>query len=111
MGFHFYTTSPTERDFAIKNYGFLSEGILGYVAQMPMTFMIKPNNPSLGFANALPWYRLFKPTLGDHFYTTSPKERDNVVANFGYVSEGIACYVLATNVPESQYADYDIRSR
>ncbi len=33
--------------------------------------------------------------IGDHFYTISVAERDNASRDFGYVSEGIACYVLA----------------
>src|SRR6266511_3744605 len=32
--------------------------------------------------------------VGDHFYTTSAPERDNAVANLGYINEGIACDVL-----------------
>jgi hypothetical protein len=33
-----------------------------------------------------------RPT-GDHFYTTSAPERDNALANIGYVSENVACWV------------------
>jgi hypothetical protein len=33
---------------------------------------------------------------GDHFYTTSTTERDNALAFYGYVLEGIACYVFET---------------
>lgn len=39
----------------------------------------------------VPLYRL--QGHGDHFYTTSAQERDNAIAQYGYVSEGIACYV------------------
>jgi hypothetical protein len=31
--------------------------------------------------------------VGDHFYTTSAAERDNAIAFYGYVPEGIACFV------------------
>ena len=41
-----------------------------------------------------PLHRLYCANTGDHFYTTSAVERDNAVAMFGYVSEGIACYVF-----------------
>src|SRR5262249_5611002 len=41
-------------------------------------------------------YRLFNPTSGDHFYTTSAAERDSAVASFGYQNEGIAGYVFAS---------------
>ena len=30
--------------------------------------------------------------VGDHFYTTSAAERDNAVANLGYVDESVACW-------------------
>src|SRR6266508_3990202 len=30
--------------------------------------------------------------VGDHFYTPSTAERDNAVANLGYVDEGVACW-------------------
>lgn len=39
----------------------------------------------------VPLYRL--QGHGDHFYTTSESERDNAISSYGYVSEGIACYV------------------
>lgn len=39
----------------------------------------------------VPLYRL--QGNGDHFYTTSASERDNAIAQYGYTSEGIACYV------------------
>jgi hypothetical protein len=37
--------------------------------------------------------------VGDHFYTTSAAERDNAIANFGYSSEGVACYVFDSQAP------------
>src|SRR2546421_1250785 len=42
---------------------------------------------------AVPFFRLLSQTTGDHFYTTSKDERSNAIARFGYVAEGIACYV------------------
>ena len=33
------------------------------------------------------------PASGDHFYTTSAAERDNAVAELGYLNEGVACHV------------------
>jgi 2,5-diketo-D-gluconate reductase B len=41
-----------------------------------------------------PLLRVFNPTSGDHFYTTSVAERDNAVANGGYRDEGVACHVF-----------------
>jgi cold shock CspA family protein len=42
----------------------------------------------------VPLLRAFNRTSGDHFYTTSAAERDNVVAKSGYVDEGVACHVF-----------------
>ena len=33
--------------------------------------------------------------IGDHFYTTSAPEGDNAVRQYGYQTEGVACYVFA----------------
>lgn len=45
-------------------------------------------------SNLVPFYRLYNPTVSDHFYTTSRSEADNAVRRLGYSDEGIACYVL-----------------
>jgi Repeat of unknown function (DUF5648)/Metallo-peptidase family M12B Reprolysin-like len=39
--------------------------------------------------------RAFSPASGDHFYSTDVAERDNAVANLGYLDEGVACHVFA----------------
>jgi hypothetical protein len=78
-----YTTARIRVDvipFGLYN----SEGIACYV------FSFQP-------ASTTPLYRLFNPSNGDHFYTTSAAERDGAVANFGYTSEGIACYVFGSS--------------
>jgi hypothetical protein len=36
---------------------------------------------------------------GDHFYTLSAAERDNALAQFGYIDEGIACNAFAWQAP------------
>jgi hypothetical protein len=33
---------------------------------------------------------------GDHFYTTARTERDGAIALYGYIDEGIACYVYSS---------------
>jgi hypothetical protein len=43
-----------------------------------------------------PLYRLRN--SAEHFYTISERERDEAIANYGYLYEGIACYVLAEPV-------------
>jgi hypothetical protein len=77
---HFYTTSLTERDNAIDNLGYQSEGAACYVF-------------AGATAGAVPLHRLFNPTSGDHFYTTSDQERNTAIANSGYQSEADACFV------------------
>lgn len=42
---------------------------------------------------AVPLYRAYHPPTNNHFFTLNAGERDNAVASFGYVSEGIAGYV------------------
>jgi hypothetical protein len=93
MSDHFYTTSPDERDRAIRNSEYRFEMIACNVA------------PTEAMPQSIPLYRLFKylsrfsgdPT-GDHFYTTSVTERDNATT-LGYRYEFIACYVFDNPVP------------
>jgi arylamine N-acetyltransferase len=80
IGEHFYTTSEAERDNAVSNLGYQSEGIACYVYASQAS-------------GAIPLFRLIAPN-GNHFYTTSEAERQNAISSFGYQSEGIACYVL-----------------
>ena len=47
----------------------------------------------------VPLYRLWKPEVGDHVYTTSEEERDTAVSALGYRSEGVACYVFDWSAP------------
>ena len=42
-----------------------------------------------------PLYRLRNPPPDAHFYTTSAAERDNAIAAYGFVDEGIAGYIWA----------------
>jgi hypothetical protein len=83
IGDHFFTTSEGERDNAIANVGYLSEGIACWVPSVPQQ------------VGRVPFYRLFRDENGDHFYTTSAAERDNAIASFGYVFEGVAADVFA----------------
>ncbi|TDL16762.1 hypothetical protein BD410DRAFT_794966 [Rickenella mellea] len=87
VGDHFYTTDFGELVNAINNGGYASEGSAGSVfsAQTPSAFTV-------------PFFRLFNPAVSDHFYTTSAAERNNAVANGGYISEGTAASVFATQV-------------
>ena len=88
VGHHFYTTSVAERDNAIANYGYTSEGTACYVFDSQVS-------------GSTPLYRLLNPSNGDHFYTTSATERDIAIASYGYSSEGTACYVFDSQVSGS----------
>ena len=82
-GDHFYTTSASDRDRAVNQYGYTYEKVAGYVSPTPA-------------AGLVPLYRLWKGgSTGDHFYTTSASERDRAVSQHGYQSEGVAGYVAA----------------
>jgi hypothetical protein len=74
-GFHFYTQDPGCEGVPVN------EGTLGHIAT------------AQGTAGSMPLYRLYLGSNGDHFYTTSAAERDNAVASYGYVYEGVAGYV------------------
>jgi hypothetical protein len=58
----------------------------------------RSSTPATG-ATATALLRMYRPATGDHLYTTSVTERDNAVAKFGYVDEGVACNVFATAGP------------
>ena len=88
IGDHFYTTSATERDRAISNYGYKNEGTACFLYKNKLR-------------RSSPFYRLYNQSIGDHFYTTSAKERDRAISNYGYKNEGIACYVYKTKVKNS----------
>lgn len=74
-GFHFYTQDPGCEGVPVL------EGVMGYIATAE------------GTAGSVPLYRLYLGTNGDHFFTTSAAERDNAVATYGYVYEGVAGFV------------------
>jgi len=78
---HFYTISDAERDYAINNLGYVSEGEACYVYPAP--------------TGTVPLYRV---AYTDHFYTTSLSERDQAIAIYGYKSENIACHIFASPV-------------
>jgi len=80
VGDYFYTASPAERDTAILEKGYTSEGIAGYVLPAQL-------------AGSLPLTRVFSPADGHHYYTTSAAERDVLVNQFGQIDEGVICAV------------------
>jgi hypothetical protein len=88
LGDHFYTTNANEigttTPGAIGHHGYTSEGVAGYC--FPQTS-----------AGRVPLYRYWSGS--DHFYTTNPREIGTTTpgrtGNHGYVSEGVACYVIS----------------
>lgn len=60
--------------------GVAPEGTLGFMARGPR-------------CGSVALHRLSNPANGAHFYTTSSAERDNAVATYGYVSEGVTGHV------------------
>ncbi|MBI4346320.1 MAG: hypothetical protein HY553_05670 [Elusimicrobia bacterium] len=52
-------------------------------------------DPCVAVADVVPLYRLYHPGYGDHLFTTSASETAAATLSGGYVSEGIAAYVLA----------------
>jgi hypothetical protein len=85
---HFYTISSYERDYAIGNFHYTSEGIAGYVYDSQI-------------AGTTPLHRLVNgPVAGtEHFYTTDASERDYFIERYGFVTEGIAAYVYDSEAP------------
>lgn len=76
-----YTTSALERDLAIKNYGYLDEGVVS-------------TNDAWPNENNAPMYRLRSP-WGTYFYTNSRHERDMAIINYDYYAEAIPFYSVA----------------
>lgn len=85
-GSQFLTSSKSERDATINNYGWVYEGIAFYAPQTQ-----KPGT--------VPVYRLR--IEGRHYYTAVQSERNILIATPGWVDEGIAFYAYPTTVSDS----------
>lgn len=85
---HFWTTNTIERDNLISSLGAVNEGIVWYA-----------NGPTLSSGYNV--YRLADPVSGDHLWTISVEEADNLV-RIGWVREGAPFYgsspMVADNV-------------
>jgi hypothetical protein len=130
-GDHFYTASGPERDAAVRDFNYTSEGTAGWVVA-PDSQLARPIGigehfytisaierdfafANFGYVNegvscfvfvsqvpgSVTLHRLLHNSTGDHFYTTSLQERDNAIQTYKYVGEGIACYVFDQQTPES----------
>lgn len=98
-GDHFYTTSTSERDKAVKSYGYRNEGIAACVAKQYLSsngtsFGCTQYAAGLGTGVSLtPLYKSFNKSVGDHFYTTSSQEV-KLSAQYGYKYEGVSTCVI-----------------
>jgi len=80
---HFYTASESERDYAIQQYGFVLEGVSGYLLPQP--------NDAL---HTIPLYRCYSASQDDHFYTTDWSAVE-AAQGYGYLYESIAGYIFS----------------
>lgn len=82
-GDHHYTTSAGERDLLVSRHGWTSEGVAFYSA-------------AKGSARVVTVNRVYNGGLmrGQHHYTTSTAERDNLVRYHGWANEGVGFYGL-----------------
>jgi hypothetical protein len=81
-GDHLYTLSEEERHFA-ELFGYILEGVAGYAY---------PASNNYYGAN-VPLYRAYNPQTGQHFYTRSLMEY-NDLPGLGFAQEGIAAYLF-----------------
>lgn len=86
---HYYTADAADKDRAISQHGYKFENIVGYVSAVQ-----KPGTT--------PLYRVYRPTKGitrdDHFYTIKEDEKFGALHKYGYVDDGITCYVWTSAV-------------
>lgn len=87
---HFYTQDTTETSI-LRNFGWKQEGIAYYFLPLVKT---------IGNITAKPWYRLYNPQLGVHFWTLSGPERNSLVS-LGWKEEGVPGYLFGTKVTGS----------
>jgi hypothetical protein len=76
-GTSFLTTSST------CEIGLTVNLVVGYVATSEV-------------CGAIPLYRLYHSSSGNHFYTTNSAEAESAVYNYGYTSEGVAAWVWSS---------------
>ena len=112
---HFYTTNTLEMENAVTHLGYKSEGDAGHVFSLPSwgddteadNAVDKLGYTAKGTAafiysdqicGSIPFYRMYSPTVTDHFYTTSESERETMPSpNLEYINEDIQCYILPTD--------------
>ncbi len=90
---HFYTTVAKEKGKAINKDGYRFENIVGYVSAVQIS-------------GTTPLYRAYRATVGkigdDHFYTIKEDEKFGAINKYGYIDDGITCYVWTSAVTLSR---------
>lgn len=81
---HYYTTSEADKDNRIIQ-GWIYEGITGYAYSQPRAGLVPLYHNWLNIPN----------DRNNNFYTTSEFEKNNAISHFGYVYQGVTCYVSA----------------
>jgi Repeat of unknown function (DUF5648) len=87
-GSHFYTMGFAERNNATNNLGMKGCGISCYIYR-----------DGAQPAGAIQLFRAYNATTDDHLYTTDSNELSELVAHFGYKSEGVTGWVLPPPAP------------
>ena len=84
---HFYTTDANEYNI-LGNSGWTQEGVSSRVVNGVAT---------IDSVDAIPYYRLYNPNTGVHFWTTDANEY-NVLGNSGWTQEGEDGYIFPSQV-------------
>lgn len=74
---HMYRTTPD-----LPGAGWQSEGIAFYLSPVQLPYTV-------------PLYEVYKPSIGDHFYTVDYAGRNYCIASLGYEDHGVLGYVMA----------------
>lgn len=95
-GSQFLTTSKSERDLTINNYGWIYEGVAFYATQAQQTGTVAT-------------YRLRQ--NGRHYYTAVQSDYNTLVSSGSWVDEGVAFYsypsTASTNISHPVYRLYN----
>lgn len=87
---------------SVKNQGYIAydwDTMTGLIEKKYVTRINSTDTPNDDPVQVIEMYRLYNPNSGEHFYTASAEERDNVIAA-GWNDEGIGWYApSASNTP------------
>ena len=89
-GFHFWTTNSAENDY-LGSIGWNQEGA---------NYRLCVGSSSLDSSTAEPYFRLYNPNSGRHFWTSNSAE-DDYLGVIGWNQEGINGYLFLSEVSGS----------